>query len=122
MLMDTIQHLAGADWAYDITGSTLSAPADDDIVLRHKAARAFKLPTDLSGTVVEAEVAPSATATFTVLKNDVSVGTFQVNTSGALIAPTFTEASFAIGDRLELEMTTANSIDEVYFTFITVAP
>ena len=122
MLMDTIQHLTGADWAYDITGSTLAAPSDDDIVLRHKAARAFRLPEDLAGTVAEAEVAPSSNATFTVLKNDVSVGTFQINTSGDLVAPTFTSASFAIGDRLELQVTTANSIDEVYFTFQTVAP
>ena len=121
MLIDTPTYVAGSDWGYDITGSTLSAPSDGDIIMRFKATRAFKLPTNLSGSQMSADVAPSSNATFTVQKNNASVGTFQIDTNGTLVSPTFTEASFATGDTLEVEATTANAIDEVFITFKTVA-
>ncbi len=121
MLMDTIQYVAGADWNYDIAGSTLSAPADTDIITRFTATRAFQIPANMAGTVISVGTNPSATATLTVKKNGTGVATITINTSGVETLPTQAAVSFAIDDILEIEVTTANSIDGLGITIPTVA-
>ena len=122
MLMDTITFLDGSDWNYDVAGSTVSTPSDNDVILRFRAVRAFRLPTSLTGSSFYAETAPSGAAVITLYKNDVSIGTVNFASGSNTATITFSsDVEFAIGDRLEAVVTTANSIDEVYLTFKTLA-
>ena len=131
MLFDTITFVEGADWNYDVAGSTLSTPSDGDIIMRFKAVRAFRLPANVAGSQFEAETAPSGgTLTLTILKNagtgspggGSAIGTVVFNngnTSPNTI--TVSETDFAVGDRLEVEATITNSADDIYVTFKTQA-
>ena len=123
MLMDTITYATGADHFYDVAGSTLSTPADTDVVLRFRSPRAFKLPSGLTGSTFYAETAPSgSSAVFSIQKNDTQIGTLTFAASSNTATVSFgSEASFAVGDRLEIVCTTASGIDAVYFTFKTFA-
>ena len=123
MLMDSITYVTGADHNYDVAGSTLSTPANDDVVMRFRAVRAFKIPASATGSTFFAEVTASGSAaTFNNQKNDSAIGTLTFNTGSNTPVVSFTnEVSFAVGDRLEVVCTAANSIDQVYFTFKTLA-
>lgn len=122
MLFDTIEFVAGADWNYDISGSTLSTPSDATVITRFTATRAFQIPANMAGTVISVGTNPSATAVLTVKKNGSGVGTININTSGVETLPTQAAESFAIDDVLEIEVTTANGIDGLGITIKTLAP
>lgn len=121
MLFDTITYVAGADHLYDIAGSTLSTPSDSDIITRFVATRAFSLPANLAGTKVYVGTNPSATATVTVQKNGASAGAITISTGGVETLPTQAAVSFAVDDILTIEVTTANSIDDLGITLKTLA-
>ena len=130
MLFDTITYVEDSDWNYDLSGSTLSTPSDNDVIMRFKAVRDFKLPTNLAGSVAEAETAPSSATTFTLYTipagsgtgSRTSIGTFQIDTGGEITGQSLTETTVSAGVMIELEVGTANSIDEVFVTLKTVAP
>ena len=126
MLFDTIEYVSGADHLYDITGSTLSTPSDGTTIARFVAPRAFDLPANLAGTVVETGTNPSSTATLKVKKqtppgsaNDVA--TITINTSGVETLPTQSAVSFAAGDVLTIVIETASSLDDLGITLKTIA-
>jgi len=121
MLFDTITYVSGADFLYDVTGSTLSTPSDGTVITRFATPRAFDLPANLAGTVIKVGTNPSSTATLTVKKNGTGVATITINTSGVETLPTQAAVSFAVDDTLEIEVTTAASIDDVGITLKTVA-
>lgn len=122
MLFDTITYVSGADWNYDVSGSTLSAPSDADIITRFTATRAFDIPENMAGTVISVGTNPSSTATLNVKKNGSNVATITINTSGVETLPTQAAVSFAVDDVLEIEVTTASSIDDLGITIKTLAP
>jgi hypothetical protein len=121
MLFDTITYVAGADHLYDIAGSTLSTPSDSDIITRFVATRAFSLPANLAGTKISVGTNPSSSATLTIKKNGSGVATITINSSGVETLPTQTAVSFAIDDILTIEVTTADSIDDLGITLKTLA-
>lgn len=102
---------------YDIGGFTLSAPADNDKILRHVFARSVTLPANMSGTQIYVGTNPASTATLTVLKNGVSAGAITISSAGAVTLPTQAAVNFVAGDRFELVVTTAASINDLMFTF-----
>lgn len=124
MLMDTISFVSGADWNYDIAGSTLSTPGDGDIITRFVATRAFKLPASMAGASFDVGVNPSSAATLTLKKNGTGItnGTVSISTGGVATPGAMAETSFAIGDVLEIEVTTANALDDLSVTLKTLAP
>lgn len=130
MLFDTITFVEDADWNYDLSASTLSTPSDNDVIMRFKAVRDFKFPTNLAGSVAEAETAPSSTVTLTLYRipagsgtgSRTSIGTFQIDTNGEITGQSLTEVTITAGQMLELEIGTANSIDEIFVTLKTLAP
>ena len=122
MLFDTITFVTDADWNYDIAGSTLSTPADGDIITRFIATRAFTIPANMAGTKIKVGVNPTTSATLTVKKNGTGVGTITINSSGVETLPTQAAVSFAVDDTFEIEVTTADSIDDLGITIKTLAP
>ena len=122
MLFDTITYSPGADWNYDIAGSTLSTPGDGDVITRFTATRAFQIPVDMDGTKISVGVNPTSSATLTVKKNGSGVGTITIDNGGVETLPTQAAVSFAIDDVLEIEVTTADSIDNLGVTIKTLAP
>lgn len=121
MLFDTITYVTGADWNYDIAGSTLSTPSDATTITRFTATRAFSIPANMAGTVVSVGTNPSSAATLTVKKNGASAGAITVNTSGVETLPTQGAVDFAVDDVLEIEVTTAAGIDNLGITIKTLA-
>lgn len=125
MLFDSISYVSGSDWNYDIAGSTLSTPSDDDVLVRFEAVRAFTLPANLAGLSAGAGTNPSSNATFTIQKNgsDVTNATFEITTGGALSnTASNTAESFVAGDVLTVTVTGTNSVDDVSLTIKTLAP
>lgn len=126
MLFDSISYVSGADHLYDIAGSTLSAPSDDDVLMRFEAPRDFTIPANFAGTVASVPTTvPSGSAAVFQLKVDGSnvsgaTMTFAVST-GALTLGTFSAESVSAGDLVELVCTSANSIDGVAWTIKTTA-
>ncbi len=124
MLSDTLTYIEGADWNYDIAGSTLSTPSDTDIITRFTVTRAMKLPAAFAGVQMDAGTPPTTLATLTVKKNGTGLtnGTITYS-SGDVVTPnpSFAETSFAPGDVIEIEVTTADSIDDIGITLKTVA-
>lgn len=123
MLSDSITFLAGSDWLYDIAGSTLSTPSDGNVISRFTCPRALKIPASFAGSQLTANVLPTTLATLTIKKNGTGLtnGTITINNAGAVVLGSVAETSYAAGDILEIEVTTADSIDEVGFSLKTVA-
>ena len=124
MLSDTLTFVAGADWNYDVAGSTLSTPSDTDIITRFTVVRAMKIPAVFAGTEVSAGTNPTTLATLTVKKNGTGLtnGTITINSGGTVtLNASFAETSFAAGDVLEIEVTTADGVDDLGITIKTLA-
>jgi len=124
MLFDTISYVSGADWNYDIAGSTLSTPSDDDVIVRFEAVRAFDLPANLTGLSLGAGTLPTSSATFKIQKNgsDVTNATFSIASGGGVTLGTNSAESFAIGDVLSVVITAVDSGDDFSLTVKTLAP
>ena len=89
--------------AYDVGASFAGVPANDEIVSRFVATRAFRLPSGLSGSASHARTAATAETIFDIQVNAVSKGsmTFAI----AATTATFSFASdvdLVSGDRLEI--------------------
>lgn len=136
MLSDTLTFISGADWNYDIAGSTLSTPSDSDIITRFTASRAMVLPIQLAGSPLDVQTGPNGgTLVITILKNGASQGVFTwTDTTGSAISADMsaattsitgtlntTDVSYAIGDILEIELTTVSSADDISVTLKTEA-
>ena len=121
MLMDTIQYVAGADWNYDIAGSTLSTPSDGDIITRFTANRAFDIPANMAGTVISLGTNPASSATLKVFRGVTEVASITINSSGVETLPTQAAVSFAVDDVLTIEVDVADGIDDLGITIPTVA-
>lgn len=136
MLSDTLTYVAGADWNYDIAGSTLSTPNNGDVITRFTATREMTLPQNLSGSPLDVQSGPNGgTLVITIKKNGGSEGIFTwSDTSGSAISADMSAAttsisgnlssgtvSFAVGDILEIELTTVSSADDISVTLKTVA-
>lgn len=124
MLFDTISYVSGADHLYDIAGSTLSAPSDSDTIMRFAAPRAFTIPANLAGTSVEVGTNPSGGAAVLQLKkngSNITNATISISTGGGVTLGSNSAESVAAGDLIELDVTTANSVDEVAWTIKTTA-
>jgi len=89
---------------YDVGVYLPGKPDDAAEVLKIVAVRAFTLADDFAGSRGHVGTNPSATATFTVLKNGGSIGTIAVSTVGVFTFLTSgsTVESFAPGDRLSI--------------------
>ena len=85
----------------DIGVTIPGAPADAGYSLYFPVVRGFSFPANFAGSKAVCRVNPTATATFTILKNGVSAGTVALNTSGVA---TFTGSAvtFAAGDILSI--------------------
>ncbi len=136
MLSDTLTFISGADWNYDIAGSTLSTPNDADVITRFTASRAFDLPQNLSGSPLDVQSGPNGgTLVITINKNGSSEGVFTwSDTTGSAISADMSAAttsitgnlssgdvSFAVGVILEVELTTVSSSDDLRVTLKTKA-
>lgn len=122
MLMDTITFAAGADWNYDIAGSTLSTPSDGDIITRFVATRAFDIPANMADTKISVGTNPTTSATLLVFRGVTQVASISINSSGVETLPTQAAVSFAVDDVLTIEVDTADGIDDLGITIKTVAP
>ncbi len=124
MLFDTVSYVSGADWNYDIAGSTLSTPADGDVITRFTATRAFTLPADMVGTESNQGVDPTTSAVLTVAKEGVDVGTITIDNIGTatMLTTGSADVDFVVDDVLTITVTTADSIDDVSVKLKTLAP
>jgi hypothetical protein len=121
MLMDSIRYISGADWNYDIAGSTLSPPSDGDVITRFTATRKFRLPANFAGVVFNLGTNPTSTAQIAIKKNGTTIGAIAINTSGVETLPTVPATDFEIDDRLEIEVVTAAGMGQVGITIKTLA-
>jgi len=115
MLMDTVTFLNSAGEVkkvdnskfvggaiYDIAGSTISKPTDAGVLMRFSVNRAFTLPASLTGSFAESTVAPTGTPSYSIKKNNVSIGS--IDFTGNVAAFTFAaQQSFVSGDILTVE-------------------
>ena len=80
------------------------SPDSAEIIMRHPAAIAFKLPQNLTNSQFISNVACNATASFTLNKNGSPIGTVEFGTGQTSGSATFSsEVSFAIGDIFTIE-------------------
>ena len=127
MLSDTLTYVAGADWNYDIAGSTLSTPSDGDIITRFTATRAMTVKAATANIQADANDLPDTLATFKVWKNSGgSYGgtpdfTFTVSSAGAIAVTQGADVSLAAGDILEIEIDVFDNSDDWGVTLKTEA-
>lgn len=119
----------GTDWLsdeptfefhYDVGTFIAGKPANDEILLNYITPRAFTLPASLTGSRGKAAVAATASTTFDIQKNGVSIGSMVFAISGTI--PSFTFASgvsFASGDVLSVVAPSAadSTLADISFTF-----
>ncbi len=94
---------------YDVVFSLGGKPPANTTYPLLTFSRAVTFPGNFAGAVGSVGANPTATASYTILKNGVSVGTISISTGGVF---TFTSTggtavSFAIGDRLTISTPTA---------------
>lgn len=102
---DLVQRTApfAGDPHFDVTTFVNAKPVDGDLVFKMVFARAFDLPSGLTGAKAHAGAAAAAVADFDVLKNGASVGTISFAISATTATFTMASAtSFAVGDRIEI--------------------
>jgi|GEM_PF-6618267 len=88
---------------YDICTNSESKPTASQVLLRFYASRAFQLPVGLTGSMVKAAVAATASATFNIQKNGSTVGSFTFAAAGTTATFTMASAtSWAAGDLLTI--------------------
>lgn len=76
---------------YDVGTYIKGKPSAGTALMIFESARSFSLPVNLAGSVASAEIQATAAATFTILVNDVQVGSFTF-AAGSSVA-TFTAAA-----------------------------
>lgn len=87
---------------YDMLSGLPGKPGAGAIVLLFTAVRAVSLPANFAGAYGSCGNNPTATATYTVLKNGSSIGTISISTSGVFTFATTggSAQSLAAGDRI----------------------
>jgi hypothetical protein len=99
--MVRILHAPGTTVPYDVGFSVTGLPTDGAECLHFVAARAIDFPDNFSGAYGHCGVNPTATASFDLKKNGVSIGSISINTSGVFtFNTTGAGTSLAAGDRL----------------------
>ncbi len=137
MLSDTLTFVDGADWNYDISGSTLSTPNDGDIITRFVASRAYKIPQNASGSRLAAATGPGAAQTLIIkiFVDGVEEGSFtftqgggagaavDVDLSATTVAGNISSAAVevAIGEVVTIEADTLNGSDDLAVTIKSLA-
>lgn len=90
-------------YAYDLGFFVPGLPTDAGTVMIWKAVRAFTLADDFAGSQCKVGANPTSTAVFDVQKNESSIGSISINTSGvATFSTTGAGVSMAVGDRLKV--------------------
>ena len=95
-------------------------PGASEKLIRFKTPKAFTLPVALTGSQFVAEVAATASTTFTITKNGTSIGTLAFAASGTVPTITFaTATAFVVGDVLGLNApaTADATLADISFTF-----
>ena len=103
----TFRALVASDLAavvnpYDLICSFVGKPGSGALVFLYTAVRALSFLANWSGAQGTCGTNPTATATYTVLKNGSSAGTVVIGTGGAFTFATSGAVSLAIGDRLTI--------------------
>lgn len=106
---------------YDIGGSIFGVPANSEVAMRVRAARAFRLPSGQANAQAKAGIAATGSAVFTIAKNGSSIGTITFAAGGA--TGTFSFASnvdVAIGDLITITgpATADATLADIDFTLV----
>jgi hypothetical protein len=89
--------------AYDIAVFSGGTSENSQVVFVMDAVRDFTLPEDLVGSLFNANVAATASTTYTILKNGVSVGSVGWGIGGTVGTPTFaSDVTYGTGDVFEV--------------------
>lgn len=83
---------------YDLPVYIQDFPLAGEEYPRYAVSRAMTLPAGLTGTVAKIQTNPTATMTFTLYKNDVSIGTIAFATNGVATLTMASQVSFVAGD------------------------
>lgn len=105
---------------YDLGFFVSGTPADNGMVMKFVATRAFSFAEHFAGSTGHCGTNPTSTAVFNVRKNGSGVGTISIDTSGVFTFATSGGAvSFAAGDRLDVLAPTPQdvSLADVSVTF-----
>lgn len=106
---------------FDIGVFTPGLPGAGAEVLRFEVVRPFTLPINLTGSLAKSRVTATASATFTIKQNGVSIGTFNFGAGASTATFSFAAAvTFAIGDQLSINAPGVQdaTLADVGFTFL----
>lgn len=114
----------GSIYLPTVSGYYNGAPSSDDILARLVVTKPTKLPVGLALSQGFAEISATAETTFSILKNDVQIGTMVFPIAGTVA--TFTaasETSFVAGDRIGIKapFTADATLANISFSIQTVA-
>jgi len=102
--LEQISTIGSAFLPHDLHIFLPGLPTAGAVMLRFNATREFTLPISLTGSIFNARVAATGTATFTLKKNGSSIGTIVWSAAGTVGAPTFASAvTFAVNDIFTIE-------------------
>lgn len=103
---------------HEIGQSLIAKPSDAEKLLRYEFASSVDWPVDLTTSRASSGVAATASTTFTLKKNGVSVGTIVFSAAGTTGAFTVTATSWVAGDILLIEApaTADATLAEISFT------
>jgi hypothetical protein len=115
----------GSAWNYDIAGSTFTTPSDGDIILKFIAVREYRLPEDLLDSQFYFGTPPTSAGVLTVTLleggSPTTLGTIAVDNAG-VATPTLSEVTINEGDIITVEVTTADGMDDIILTLLTLPP
>jgi hypothetical protein len=105
---------------YDLPVFISGKPTDAEVYPIFNCVRDLTLPASLTGSIFTVATLPTATTTFTLYKNGVSIGTIAFSTAGAATVTFSSNVSFSAGDQFSL--TNQNVADttaaDIAFTFV----
>jgi hypothetical protein len=87
---------------YDLAIFIQGKPTDAETYPIFNIARSLKLPTGLVGTVATVLTNPTATMTFTLFRNGISIGTIAFSTSGVPTITFVSDVTFNAGDQFTM--------------------
>lgn len=114
--------LAGAGSVpFDIGVFVPGLPEASGEVLRFQVVRAFTWPLSLTGSLFKAGVAATASSTFTILQNGVSIGSITFGAASDTGSASFGSAvTFAVGDQITVTAPSVQdaTLEDVSFNFL----
>lgn len=106
---------------YRVSGQKIAAPSSSEIIIRHVFESAVDFADDFAGSVLDAGVAATSAAVFTVKHNGSSVGTITVSAAGTTGTFATTGGALAVsaGDTLSVEApgTPDSTLAQIAITF-----